>query len=391
MQYRQFGKLDFEVSALGFGTMRLPTKDGKIDENEAGGMLHYAIDHGVNYVDTAYSYHGGNSEVFLGRALKGGYRDKVRLATKLPSWLVESSRDFDRYLNEQLKRLQQDYIDFYLLHTLNKKSWAKLCALGILEWAEKAVNDGRVRYLGFSFHDDYPTFKKIVDEFNWSMCLIQYNYMDVENQAGRKGLQYAAAKGLAVAVMEPLLGGKLVDPPQAVQRLWNTAGAGRSPVEWALQWLWNQPEVSVVLSGMSRMEQVKENVAVADCSGINLQTPEELALYDRVRAKYQELIAIPCTKCGYCMPCPQGVDIPRNFSNYNEGIMYNKPDFPRGEYGWWKHALDRGGMDQDIRAAQCIQCGECEEKCPQSISINRWMPVIHHALAENGPYLKKLP
>lgn len=391
MQYRQFGTLDFKVSALGFGAMRLPTKDGQIDEDEATRMLHYAIDHGVNYIDTAYNYHDGNSEVFLGRALKSGYRDRVMLATKLPTWKVESRRDFDKYLNEQLKRLQQEYIDFYLLHTLNKKSWPKLSALGVREWAEKAMADGRIRYLGFSFHDDYPAFKKIVDEYNWTMCLIQYNYMDVENQAGRKGLEYAAAKGLAVAIMEPLLGGKLVDPPPAVQKLWDSTGNGRSPVEWALQWLWNQPEVSVVLSGMSRMEQTKENVALAGRSGINLLTPEELALYDRVRAQYQELIAVSCTKCGYCLPCPQGVDIPGNFSVYNAGIMFDKPDFSRGEYRWWKRAFDRGDMEDDIRAARCIQCGECEEKCPQSIPISRWMPVIHRALEENGPYLNKLP
>jgi predicted aldo/keto reductase-like oxidoreductase len=205
MQYHRFGKLDFQGSALGFGAMRLPTVDGKIDEAEASKMIRYAIDHGVNYVDTAYPYHEGTGEAFVGRALKGSYREKVKLATKLPSWEVQTADDFDKYLNIQLERLQLDYVDFYLLHSLNKDHWPKLRDLGVLEWAEKAIASGRFRYLGFSFHDDYDTFKQIVDAYDWPMCQIQYNYMDVENQAGTKGLQYAASKGIAVVIMEPLL------------------------------------------------------------------------------------------------------------------------------------------------------------------------------------------
>lgn len=394
MQYRQFGKLDFRVSALGFGAMRLPIIDddaAKINEPLATEMLHYAIDHGVNYVDTAYPYHGGNSEGFVGRVLQGGYREKVKLATKLPSWEIKSRQDFDKYLNEQLTRLQTEHIDFYLLHALNKKSWHKLRDLGVLDWAERAIADGRFHYLGFSFHDDYEVFKEIVDAYDWMFCQIQYNYMDVENQAGTRGLQYAASKGMAVVIMEPLLGGKLVDPPPSIQFIWDSAARKRTPVGWALQWLWNQPEVSVVLSGMSTLEQVKENVALASASGIGTLTADELALYDQVRARYQELTAIPCTRCGYCMPCPQGVDIPANFANYNDGLMYDKPEAARGQYSWWKYAYEvQGNLDHDIRAAQCIQCGECETKCPQSIPISEWMPVIHRALGENGPYVTEL-
>ena len=322
MQYRPFGSLDFRVSALGFGAMRLPQKDGEIDEAEATRMLHYAIDHGVNYVDTAYPYHGGESEAFLGRALKGGYREKVKLATKLPSWLVQTAADFDRYLNEQLKRLDLDYVDFYLLHSLNKDFWRKLRGLDVFEWAEKARAAGRFRYLGFSFHDDYETFKEIVDAYDWPMCQIQYNYMDVENQAGMKGLKYAAAKGMAVVIMEPLLGGKLVAPPSPVQAIWDEAPRKRTPAAWALAWLWNQPEVSVVLSGMSTMAQVEENVALAASSRVGMLTPEELALYDRVQAAYRELVVIPCTNCRYCLPCPQGVDIPANFNPNFEPINH---------------------------------------------------------------------
>jgi predicted aldo/keto reductase-like oxidoreductase len=391
MRYRSFGKLDFQVSALGFGAMRLPTNGGKIDESEATEMLHYAIDRGVNYVDTAYPYHEGKGEAFVGRALKGGYREKVTLATKLPSWEVSSASDFDKYLSEQLERLQVEQVDLYLLHSLNKDSWAKLRGLGVREWAEKAIAAGRFRYLGFSFHDDYDAFKQIVDDYDWTMCLIQNNYMDVENQAGTRGLRYAASKGLAVAIMEPLLGGKLVDPPPPIRALWDRAGNGRSPVSWALQWLWNQPEVSVVLSGMSTLEQVKENVALADTAAVGVLTARELALYDQVRARYRELTVIPCTNCRYCLPCPQGVDIPANLANYNDGIMYDKPDAARGQYEWWRDAHEVAGiMETDMRAAQCIQCGECEEKCPQGIPISRWMSTIHSVLGEGKPFVTSL-
>jgi predicted aldo/keto reductase-like oxidoreductase len=392
MQYRQFGQLDFKVSALGFGAMRLPTADDKIDEAEATKMVRYAIDHGVNYVDTAYPYHGGGSETFLGRALKGGYREKVKLATKMPSWEIKTADDFDKFLDIQLERLQLDAVDFYLLHGLNKERWPKLRDLGVFEWAEKAIAAGRFRHLAFSFHDDYDTFKQIVDGYDkWAMCQIQYNYMDVENQAGVKGLKYAASKGLAVVIMEPLLGGKLVGPPPPIQSVWDGAAEERTPAAWALRWLWDQPEVSTVLSGMSTMAQVEENVALAGDARIGVLAGEELALYDRVRTKYKELTAIPCTNCGYCQPCPQGVDIPGNFGSYNEGIMFDKPEASRGHYGWLKFAYEEQGIfDHDVRAAQCIQCGECEDKCPQGIPISEWMPVIHQALGENGPYVTKL-
>jgi predicted aldo/keto reductase-like oxidoreductase len=392
MQYRQFGQLDFKVSALGFGAMRLPTVDDEIETKEATEMLHYAIDHGVNYVDTAYPYHNGGSETFLGKALKGGYREKVKLATKLPSWEIETADDFDKFLGIQLERLQVDAVDFYLLHGLNKERWPKLRDLGVFDWAEKAIAAGRFHHLAFSFHDDYDTFKQIVDGYDkWAMCQIQYNYMDVENQAGVKGLEYAASKGLAVVIMEPLLGGKLVAPPPPIQAIWDGATEKRTPAAWALRWLWDQPEVSTVLSGMSTMAQVEENVALAAASGTGVLAKEELALYDQVRKKYKELTAIPCTSCGYCMPCPQGVDIPGNFGSYNEGIMFDKPEASRGHYGWLKFAYEEQGIfDHDVRAAQCIQCGECEDKCPQGIPISQWMPVVHQALGENGPFVNEL-
>jgi predicted aldo/keto reductase-like oxidoreductase len=385
VQYRRFGRLDWEVSALGFGCMRLPTVEGEsanIDEPEATRMLRYAIDHGVNYVDTAYPYHGGNSELVVGRALKGGYREKVKLATKLPCWKVEAAEDFDKFLNEQLKKLQTDHIDFYLLHALDKDRWHRMRDFGAIQWAEGAIADGRIGHLGFSFHDEYAVFREIIDAYDWTFCQIQHNYIDIENQAGTKGLQYAASKGSAVVIMEPLLGGRLIDPPDPIQAIWNTAPVQRTSADWALQWLWNQPEVSVVLSGMTAMQHVEENVASASASGIGTLTAEELALFDQVRTRYNELCPIPCTNCGYCMPCPNGVDIPRNFGAYNEGPMYDKPDAARGSYGW---------IPEDARANACIQCRECEDKCPQSIPISEWMPIVHEVLGEEKPYVCQLP
>jgi len=384
MQYRRFGTLDWKVSALGFGCMRLPNtgEHENINEPEATRMLRYAIDHGVNYLDTAYPYHGGNSELFVGRVLKDGYREKVRLATKLPSWLIKAPEDFDRYLNEQREKLQTDHVDFYLLHALGKDTWHSLRDLGVLKWAEGAIADGRIGHLGFSFHDEYAVFQEIVDAYDWTFCQIQYNYMDTENQAGTRGLKYAVSKGLAVVIMEPLLGGKLVDPPDPIQKYWDTAAKKRTSAGWALQWLWNQPEVSVVLSGMSTMEQVEQNVASADVSAINVLASEELALIARVREMYQKICPIPCTKCGYCMPCPNGVNIPRNFEVYNQGVMYEKPDHAREAYTW---------ISEDERASACIQCRECEEKCPQSIPISEWMPRVHEVLGEGQPYLCSLP
>jgi predicted aldo/keto reductase-like oxidoreductase len=389
MKYRQFGRLDFKVSALGFGAMRFPTKDGVIDEASATEMLRFAIDQGLNYVDTAYTYHGGTSESFLSRALRDGYRDRVKLATKLPCWEVHEASDFDRLLSTQLGRLGLEYVDFYLLHSLDAGAWTRMSDLGVLEWAEKQIASGRFRYLGFSFHDNYEAFKQIVDEYDWTMCLIQYNYIDVNNQAGRRGVEYAASKGMAIAVMEPLLGGRLASAPPSVQAIWDSAPRKLSPVGWALNWLWNQPEISVVLSGMGSMDQVRENIALASNSEAGSLSDGELVLFDRVRQTYGELTAIPCTRCEYCMPCPQGVNIPRNLTNYNDGLMYGA-GFARGEYGWWKYAFDKGIFPQDTRAANCVQCQACEEKCPQSIPISKWMPVIHRALGEDGPYVKSL-
>jgi predicted aldo/keto reductase-like oxidoreductase len=377
MQYRKFGKLDWQASALGFGCMRLPTQGGdgaNIDEPEATRMLHHAIERGVNYLDTAYPYHGGNSERFVGRALKGGYRQKVKLATKLPCWLVKAAGDFDRLLDEQLEKLQTDHIDFYLLHGLNKDRWPNMLNLDVLTSAEKAIADGRIGHLGFSFHDTYEVFKEIVDGYDkWAFCQIQYNYMDVGEQAGTQGLRYAAGKGLAAVIMEPIRGGALANHiPPAVQAVWDGAPTRRAPADWALQWVWHQPEVSVVLSGMSTMEQVEQNLDSAERSGVGALSAQELALVDRVREAYQGLCAVPCTACKYCLPCPNEVNIPRIFEIYNDYLMYGDTQRSRMFYGW---------LDEKTRADKCQECEDCLEKCPQQIEIPEWLKKADAVLA----------
>jgi predicted aldo/keto reductase-like oxidoreductase len=381
MQYRQFGKLDWKASALGFGCMRLPFLDddhSKINEPEALKIVRHAIDQGVNYLDTAYSYHSGNSERFVGLALKDGYRDKVRLATKMPAWLVKSSADFDKFLNEQLEKLQTDHIDFYLLHGLGEERWKNLQSLEILPWAEKAIASGRIRHLGFSFHDKLKAFKEIVDATGlWDFCQIQYNYMDINEQAGTEGLKYAASKGLAVVIMEPLLGGKLANPPQPVQALWDTALKKRPPVEWALEWLWNQPEVSLVLSGMSTLQQVEENLVYASRSQVGFLRPEELTLIDQVRQAYLKISPIPCTKCEYCLPCPNGLKIPRLFDIFNTSFMYSDLQGGRRSYQ---------SVPEAERANNCGQCNQCEDLCPQHILISDWMVRVHEVLGEGKAF-----
>jgi len=374
MNCRRFGTLDFQVSALGFGCMRLPVLGGetsRINEPLAIEMLRTAIDHGVNYLDSAYPYHGGNSERLIAKALQGGYRDKVKVATKLPSWAVQEPADFERFLDEQRGRLQADRIDFYLLHNLQAGFWRRLRALGVLDWLEAARASGRVGHVGFSFHDSFDVFAEIVEAYRgWALCQIQYNYANERVQAGTEGLRYAAERGLAVVVMEPLLGGSLASPPEPIRALWAAAPSPRTPAEWALQWLWNKPEVSAVLSGMSTMAQVFENVASAGRSAVGSLTDGDLKLVERVRAAYEALYPVPCTRCGYCMPCPTGVNIPVNMQLYSDAVAFG------GTHVQLNTNLYRG-LPEEARAGACTACRACEEKCPQRIAVSEWMPRIH--------------
>jgi uncharacterized protein len=317
MKYRKFENINVNVSALGFGAMRLPVNGSEetINEKLSEDMMSYAFDNGVNYVDTAYPYHDGNSETVVGNVLKNGYRDKVHLATKLPTWLTNTKEDFDKYLNEQLIKLQTDHIDFYLLHNLHLEVWNKIKNLKVLEWSQKAIEDGRIKYFGFSVHDSFEVFRGIIDAYDWDFCQIQYNYMNEDVQVGTEGLNYASSKKIPVIAMEPLLGGTLVAFPESIQKPWNDSKY--NPVNTALQWLWNKPEISCVLSGMSTMEQVKQNIQYANSSGINTLTKEDINFVSHIVTELKKIKPIPCTKCKYCVPCPAGIDIPRLLEMYN--------------------------------------------------------------------------
>ncbi len=369
MLYRKVAKTGDELSILGFGCMRLAvTKDGRIDEERAAGQIRYAIDHGVNYVDTAWPYHGGESEPFVGRLLAGGYRQRVKLATKLPAWQVRSRADMDRFLDAQLKKLATPQIDYYLVHSVNGDTWDQVAALGVAEFLDRAQADGRIAHAGFSFHGLREDFKRIVDAYPWAMCQIQYNYLDEETQAGTEGLRYAAAKGLGVMVMEPLRGGALAISPQpaAIQALWQEAETRRTPAEWALRWVWNHPEVTLVLSGMNDEAQVEENVAVAADAQPGALTDAEIALIGKVGSKYREIMKVGCTGCGYCQPCPSGVNIPECFSLFNAFHT-----FGQRQQASFLYVARMGGLltGQPGYASQCSHCRDCVQKCPQSLDV----------------------
>ena len=366
-----------ELSILGFGCMRLPLKDGKIDEERATRQVRYAIDHGVNYIDTAWPYHMGESEPFLGHALADGYREKVKLATKLPSWTVKSREDMDRILDSQLERLRTGHVDYYLVHGLVGILWDRMEKLDVMGFLESAKADSRIKNAGFSFHGSVEDFKRIVDAYPWTFCQIQYNFLDEKNQAGTEGLEYAASKGLGVIIMEPLRGGKLTNPvPPEVQDIWNEASVKRTPAEWSLRWIWNRPEVTVVLSGMNEESHIEENLKIADEAYPNSLTEAELQLVKKVEKKYRELMKTGCTGCRYCMPCPSGVDIPGCFEIYDNFYLSGNEKEAKLMYAAKPGGIIRG--DVPGYASQCVQCGQCVEKCPQHLDI----PCLLEAVAE---------
>lgn len=374
MKYRIFGKTNVSVSALGFGCMRFPLLEDdreKIDEEEAIRMIRYAVDSGVNYFDTAYPYHSndfgqpGKSEPLLGKALENGYRDKVYIATKLPAFLVESHEDMDRFLDDQLDRLQTDHIDFYLLHALNRRTWKNLLEHNVFEFIERALQSGKIEHIGFSFHDDLDLFKDIVDAYQWDFCQVQYNYLDENFQAGKEGINYAASKNIGVVVMEPLRGGALVDGlPRDARTLFHESAPERSEVDWALRWIWKNPGVSMILSGMSTFEQTQENIRIANIApDADWTETDEETIVDTQQV-IRNLWEVDCTACGYCMPCPAGVNIPMVFRNLNN---YTVLDDLHAKSTY--HIF----LSEDERASNCTQCGECEDKCPQKIAISEKM------------------
>jgi len=376
MHYRKVPKNGDELSILGFGCMRLPlTKERQIDEPRAIRQIRDAIDQGVNYLDTAWPYHAGESENVLGRALSDGYRERVKIATKLPSWMIKKWEDMDFYLNAQLEKLKTDHIDYYLIHGLAGDLWDRLESVGVSDFLDQARADGRITNAGFSFHGILDDFKRIVDAYPWIFCQIQYNYLDENNQAGTEGLEYAASKDLGVVIMEPLRGGNLglPTPPPDVKAIWQKAAKKRTPVEWALRWVWNRPEVTVVLSGMNEESHIEENLAIADKALPNLLTEEELKLVEEAGRTYRMMMKVPCTGCGYCMPCPSEVSIPRCFDIYNKMHMFGNDVEAKFSY-----ALSMGGAFSGTPsyASQCVRCEECLEKCPQHIEIPDFLEMV---------------
>jgi len=383
MLYRKMPKNGDELSILGFGCMRLAANtDGSIDEERAGNQLRYAIDNGVNYVDTAWPYHMGQSEPFVGRALAGGYREKVKLATKLPSWLIGKREDMDKYLNAQLEKLRTDRIDYYLVHALVGDLWDTVEKIGVKEFLDRAKADGRIRNAGFSFHGAGEDFNRIVDAYDWDFCQIQYNFLDERNQAGTKGLKYAAKNGLGVVIMEPLRGGNLTrNVPLSVKEIWEEAPVKRTPAEWALRWVWNHPEVTVVLSGMNDEAHVAENLKVAGEALPGSLTKDELQIVRRAEKKYRELMKVGCTGCQYCMPCQNGVNIPLCFEEYNN--LHTVPNPEEEKFMYAGRLGGAVGTGKPEFASLCVKCGECVDKCPQHIDIPA---VLESVVAElEGP------
>lgn len=376
MQYRKLGNLKKEVSILGAGAMRFPTEgkgdNEKVIKSKGIEILSAAFDRGINYVDTAYPYHNGESEKIVGEVLKNGYRDSVYVATKLPWWEVNTADDFDRLLDEQMTRLQVKQIDVYLIHYLHSGCWPKLKELKVMEWMEKKKAEGKIGSFGFSYHDNIDFFKSVVDEYDWEICQIQYNYMNEDFQAGTEGLHYAADKGLGIVVMEPLLGGSLAKFPEPIEKMWNDAPVGCSPVDAALRWVWNHKEVSILLSGMGSIEQVEQNCASADRAGVDTMSQEELELIRNVKDKYQELHPISCTSCKYCIPCPQEINIPLNIELFNNMSVHKG----QNEAIVSTNRVFYNNQQEDKKASACTGCGICETKCPQSIPISQWMPKI---------------
>lgn len=373
------GSLPWEVSALGFGCMRLPTTPilHRVDERQSIAIIRKGIDLGINYVDTAWMYHMGNSEKILGKALQNGYRQKVKLVTKLPMIFMRKEEDFDRFFNQQLERLQTDYLDIYLFHMLNETNFEKMKQMNLISKMEKARNAGKIKHIGFSFHDTLPVFKKIIDFYPWEMAQIQYNYLDTNVQATTEGLQYAHKKGIAVVIMEPLKGGQLANPPKEAIDVINKSDIKRTPVDWALQFLWNRPEVATVLSGMGSMKMVEENCHSADKSGIGSLLSHELSIINQLTDISKKKIIVPCTACQYCMPCPAGVNIPQNFALLNNKSFSSEGSFMSRliqslflrNYKKLSTSKYDAVKNNNGRATLCIKCNKCIPKCPQQISI----------------------
>ncbi|MBQ8287440.1 MAG: aldo/keto reductase [Clostridia bacterium] len=380
MNYRT-DKYGNRLSILGFGCMRFPRKLGMIDMKETEREIMTAIKNGVNYFDTAYIYPG--SEAALGEILhKNRVRNKVYIATKLPHYLIKSREGLDKLFNEELRRLRTDHIDYYLMHMLTDvATWERLKAMGIVEWLAEKKKSGAIRQVGFSYHGNSSMFCQLIDAYDWDFCQIQYNYMDEHSQAGRRGLRYAHKKGIPVVIMEPLRGGKLVkNLPETAKRIFRSYKVKHTPAGWAFRWLWNQPEVTVVLSGMNSDAMIRENIRTASTVKVGELGPAEEAMLKRVVKAINAKMKVPCTGCGYCSPCPKNVDIPGTFAAYNR--RYQEGKF----WGLVDYFMCTGLRKNSTAASNCISCGKCERHCPQHIEIRKHLKAAEKEL--EGPIYK---
>jgi predicted aldo/keto reductase-like oxidoreductase len=368
LKYRKWNKINKEISVLGFGAMRLPVLDGeysRIDEPVAMEMIRHAIDSGVNYIDTAYPYHGEKGEIFVGKVLKDGYREKVFLTTKLPVGRLKEKGDAERIFNEQLKKLDVEYLDFYLLHAVNRNSWENCKKLGVMDYLKELKKEGKIRNIGFSFHDSPEIFKEVADFYAWDLIQIQFNYADTRIQAGMESFDYARRKGLNIVIMEPLKGGTLANElPEELIAHFKSSGYDRSPVEWAFRWLYNFPEVKIILSGMSTMEQVEDNLRIFDKAEANSMSEDEIKVMKEAIEIIEKNTAVPCTDCKYCLPCPSGVKIPMMFKLYNSYTSFSSKEKAVSRYKGWRE-MEENKFTADL----CIRCNQCIEKCPQGIAI----------------------
>ena len=362
MQYRKIQKNDDEISALGFGAMRLPLKNAKIDRNEASKLIYHAIDNGVNFIDTAYLY--GDSESFLGEILQGEYKDKVKICTKLPAINVKKYEDMEAFLNEQLQRLQRDCIDYYLIHAIDFKAMNKLLKKDLLKFLNKAKNDGKIKYAGFSYHGVKEEFPMLVDAYDWDVVMVQYNYFDENVQASLDGIEYAASKG-----MEPLKGGILAGKmPVDAEKIFKKANPDKSNAYWAMQWVLNNRNITCVLSGMGDINQLNENLDVASNTAPLSMSFEEIETVELVKRVMRESLKINCSTCGYCMPCPKGVNIPECMKIYNEKYLFDhKGFFSQSFMDYYQYV--GGIMGGSGNAGLCNACGACLRKCPQKLDI----------------------
>jgi uncharacterized protein len=383
MLYRKMPNSETPLSVLGYGCMRLPTTAaGAIDKPKAKAQLRYAIDHGLNYLDTAYIYHMGASERFLGEhVLTEGYREKVQIATKLPCMLITKKEQIQKFFDKQLERLHTDRIDFYLLRALNGSLWVRMKALGIVEFMDELKKNGQISHMGFSFHGPLNEFKAICDDYAWDFTQVQYNLLDEHFQAGAEGIDYAAKKGMGVIIMEPLRGGILVGKiPKTVQEIWEKATVQRSPADWALRWIWNNPHVTVVLSGMNEDAHILENLSTAGTSAPNSLAPQEIAIIDEVKTEYGRLLQVGCTGCRYCMPCPAGINIPAAFHALNSLSLFGNV------MALYDYAVETGFNTNPAWTNQCLNCGICEKACPQHIEIRKEFVKVRRQL--ENPIIK---